>query len=71
MLHGPFQASPVESIQRPNATVAAVLLSSLTHNEDSAGTWTVTRNHAITAFVHDDKKSEEGLWKARNGQVRQ
>lgn len=47
------------------------MLSSLTHNEDSAGTWTVTRNHAITAFVHDDKKSEEGLWKARNGQVRQ
>ena len=46
-------------------------MSCLTHNEDSAGTWTVTRNLAITAFVHDDKKSEEGLWKARNGQVRQ
>ncbi len=72
MLDGPFQASPVESIQCPNATVAAVELSSLTHNQDSTGTWTVTGNHAIAAFVHDDKQREERLWKrmersAKNG----
>ena len=70
MLDGPFQASPVESIQCPNTTVATVQLSSLTHNEDSAGTWTGTRNQAIAAFVYDDKKRDEGLWKARNGQAR-
>jgi hypothetical protein len=58
----------LESIQRPNATVEAVLWSFLTHDDDVANTCTVRHNQAMAAFVHDDKKNEEWLWKPRDGQ---
>ena len=64
MLDGPLQGSPVESIQRPNATVEAVLLSCLTHDDDMTSTCTLRHNQAMAAFVHHDQKSEEWLCQA-------